>query len=108
MISVMSLDDPYGDMGAGTIWSLVDITEQVASREQLEWSATHDVLTGLANRKVLAQRLARVLESRPRSLPAEVVMLDLDHFKPINDSAGHAAGAPGRRQVTSGGSVGVR
>lgn len=80
------------DHGAGTIWSVVDITEQVAAREQLEWSATHDVLTGLANRKVLAQRLARVLESRPRSMPAEVVMIDLDHFKPINDRAGHAAG----------------
>ncbi len=80
------------DHGAGTIWSVVDITEQVAAREQLEWSATHDALTGLSNRKVLAHRLARVLESRPRSLPAEVVMIDLDHFKPINDRAGHAAG----------------
>jgi diguanylate cyclase (GGDEF)-like protein/PAS domain S-box-containing protein len=83
--------DP-SDAGAGTIWTVADITDQVAAREQLEWSASHDVLTGLANRKVLAQRLTRVMESRPRSLPSEVVMVDLDHFKPINDLAGHAAG----------------
>ncbi len=81
-----------GDPSAGTIWSVVDISEQVASREQLEWSATHDALTGLANRKLLDQRLGRVFEARPHSLPAEVVMIDLDHFKPINDRAGHAAG----------------
>jgi diguanylate cyclase (GGDEF)-like protein len=80
------------DTNAGTIWSINDITEEVAERERLEWSAAHDPLTGLANRKVLQQRLARVFESRPRSLPAEVVMIDLDHFKPINDQAGHAAG----------------
>ncbi len=81
-----------GDASAGTIWTIADISEQVAAREQLEWSATHDVLTGLANRKLFAQRLARVVEALPRSLPAEVVMIDLDHFKPINDRAGHAAG----------------
>ncbi len=81
-----------GDPAAGTIWTIADITDQVAAREQLEWSATHDPLTGLANRKLFAQRLARVLEGRPRSIPAEVVMIDLDHFKPINDRAGHAAG----------------
>ncbi|MGD9832087.1 MAG: diguanylate cyclase [Piscinibacter sp.] len=81
-----------GDPSAGTIWTLADISEQVASREQLEWSATHDALTGLANRKLFAQRLARVVEALPRSLPAELVMIDLDHFKPINDRAGHAAG----------------
>ena len=81
-----------GDPAAGTIWTIADISEQVAAREQLEWSATHDPLTGLANRKLFAQRLARVLEGRPRSIPAEVVMIDLDHFKPINDRAGHAAG----------------
>jgi diguanylate cyclase (GGDEF)-like protein/PAS domain S-box-containing protein len=80
------------DTNAGTIWSVNDITEEVAARERLEWSATHDPLTGLANRKVLQQRLARVFDSRPLSLPAEVVMIDLDHFKPINDQAGHAAG----------------
>lgn len=81
-----------GDQSAGTIWSMVDISEQVAAREQLEWSATHDVLTGLANRKLFTQRLERVFDARPRSLPAELVMIDLDHFKPINDRFGHAAG----------------
>jgi diguanylate cyclase (GGDEF)-like protein/PAS domain S-box-containing protein len=81
-----------GDPSAGTIWTIADISEQVAAREQLEWSATHDVLTGLANRKLFSQRLARVVDALPRSLPAEVVMIDLDHFKPINDCAGHAAG----------------
>ncbi|MFT3957306.1 MAG: diguanylate cyclase [Piscinibacter sp.] len=81
-----------GDLAAGTIWSLADISEQVAAREQLEWSATHDTLTGLANRKLFGQRLERVIDARPRSMPAEVVMIDLDHFKPINDRAGHAAG----------------
>lgn len=80
------------DPGAGTIWTLNDIGEQVAARAQLEWSASHDGLTGLANRKALDNRLAGVFEAMPRSIPAAIVMVDLDHFKPINDTAGHAAG----------------
>jgi diguanylate cyclase (GGDEF)-like protein/PAS domain S-box-containing protein len=77
---------------AGTSWTLNDIDHHVAERAQLEWSATHDVLTGLANRKGFDQRLERVFAARPRSMPVAVVVIDLDHFKPINDSAGHAAG----------------
>lgn len=80
------------DPAAGEIWTLNDITEQRAEREQLEWSATHDVLTGLANRKAFEARLRRLFAGRPASLPAALVMIDLDHFKPINDRAGHAAG----------------
>ena len=80
------------DPDAGTIWTLDDIGAQVEARTRLEWSASHDALTGLANRKALDQRLASVFGVLPRSLPAAVVMIDLDHFKPINDSAGHAAG----------------
>ena len=89
------------DRNAGTIWTLDDIDDHIAARTQLEWSATHDVLTGLANRKVLDQRLAGVFEVLPRSLPAAVVMIDLDHFKPINDQAGHAAGDAMLKAVAS-------
>lgn len=80
------------ERGAGTIWTINDIGDDIKERERLEWSATHDVLTGLANRKVLDHRLQAVFEAMPRSVPAAIVMIDLDHFKPINDSAGHAAG----------------
>jgi diguanylate cyclase (GGDEF)-like protein/PAS domain S-box-containing protein len=77
---------------SGTIWTLADITEQVAARTALEWSASHDVLTGLANRKMFELRATRLLTERPASLPAVVVMIDLDRFKAVNDTAGHAAG----------------
>ena len=80
------------DMHAGTIWTINDIGDDLIERERLEWSATHDALTGLANRKALDQRLKAVFAAMPRSVPAAIVMIDLDHFKPINDSAGHAAG----------------
>lgn len=80
------------DHAAGTIWSLVDIGNEVAARTQLEWSATHDALTGLANRKAFETRLAQIFDSLPRPLPASLLVIDLDHFKPINDASGHVAG----------------
>jgi diguanylate cyclase (GGDEF)-like protein/PAS domain S-box-containing protein len=94
------------DPAAGEIWTLNDVTEQRAEREQLEWSATHDVLTGLANRKAFEARLRRLFAGRPASLPAALVMIDLDHFKPINDRAGHAAGDAMLRAVA--GAIGAR
>lgn len=77
---------------AGTIWTVTDVTSEVAARTQLEWSASHDGLTGLANRHVFEQRLARCFDGLPATLPTAVVMIDLDQFKPVNDRAGHAAG----------------
>jgi diguanylate cyclase (GGDEF)-like protein len=64
----------------------------VAARTQLQWIAHHDPLTGLANRAAFEQRLQKVFAARPRSMPAVLVAIDLDHFKPVNDNAGHAAG----------------
>lgn len=82
-----------GDISAGTIWTLSDIDEQVAEREKLVWSASHDALTGLSNRRLLEAEMSRLLGLPPgRVDPPTLVMIDLDRFKPINDTAGHAAG----------------
>jgi diguanylate cyclase (GGDEF)-like protein/PAS domain S-box-containing protein len=78
------------DVESGTIWTLNDIGEQVAARDLLNWSATHDALTGVGNRRCFEQALHRVFATRPQ--PSALVMIDLDHFKPINDTAGHAMG----------------
>ncbi len=64
-----------------------------AARAELQRHACADPLTGLPNRRLLEQRLARALSAEPR--PAgrlAVLFIDLDGFKPVNDSLGHAAG----------------
>ena len=80
------------DAAAGTIWSVNDVSEQVAARCQLEHAAHHDPLTGAVNRQGFEQALRALFNGQPGTRPASLVMLDLDHFKPINDTAGHAAG----------------
>ncbi|HEY0126107.1 MAG TPA: GGDEF domain-containing protein [Blastococcus sp.] len=72
----------------------VRLTRQLAAREQqMRRQAFTDSLTGLANRALFGDRLAHVLELHARDCrPAAVVFLDLDDFKAVNDSCGHAAG----------------
>jgi diguanylate cyclase (GGDEF)-like protein/PAS domain S-box-containing protein len=72
---------------------LEDISEQVAIRSQLEYQATHDRLTGLYNRHAFETVLARLIESagEGRRLVG-LLYIDLDGFKFINDSLGHAVG----------------
>lgn len=81
-----------GERESGSIWSLYNIDEQIESRQRLEHAALHDPLTGLLNRKGLAGRLAEAFAHRDDGTPASLVLLDLDHFKPVNDMGGHAAG----------------
>ena len=70
-----------------------DITSQVAKAEQLLWASEHDPLTALPNRRSFEKRLNEALETaRRRSKSVGLLLLDLDHFKHVNDSFGHGAG----------------
>lgn len=70
-----------------------DITERKAFEAELRHRATHDMLTGLANRVLLNDRLDAELSGAKRGGGSVAVLfLDLDNFKRINDSLGHAAG----------------
>jgi diguanylate cyclase (GGDEF)-like protein len=67
--------------------SLVDALE--LSRQQLAYDASHDSLTGLANRTLLVRSL---VEAMAKKRPVALVFIDLDHFKTVNDTFGHLAG----------------
>jgi diguanylate cyclase (GGDEF)-like protein/PAS domain S-box-containing protein len=65
--------------------------ERAASRE-LTWRATHDAMTGLVNRVAYENALAELVERRRDGDEHSVIMIDLDRFKIVNDTCGHAAG----------------
>ena len=79
-----------------------DITDRRAESERLSALALQDPLTGLANRTLLADRLDQAVTRTARTYrPLAVLMCDLDRFKPINDTYGHAAGDQVLRDVAT-------
>lgn len=81
--------NPYRIAGSQT-----DITERKKSEQQVLHDALHDPLTGLANRKLLLERISHAIKLARRRVDYAfaVAIFDLDRFKTINDSLGHLAG----------------
>ncbi|WP_412061352.1 putative bifunctional diguanylate cyclase/phosphodiesterase [Rubrivirga sp. IMCC45206] len=69
-----------------------DITKQLATEDDLQRRAHHDPLTGLANRALFTLRLDALVESAGPEGDYAVLYIDLDRFKAVNDTLGHAAG----------------
>lgn len=86
---------------SGAVVVLHDVTQQYRLTQQLSYQATHDALTGLVNRHEFERRLERVLASaRNDGTEHALCFLDLDRFKAVNDTGGHAAGDELLRQIS--------
>jgi diguanylate cyclase (GGDEF)-like protein/PAS domain S-box-containing protein len=90
LMSVRTLLRQSGEV-SGAITSVLDVTDSANARKELEKRATFDALTGSHNRASILSALERELE-RDDGTQAGVVYVDLDGFKSVNDTLGHAAG----------------
>ncbi|MCF4977852.1 EAL domain-containing protein [Pseudomonas gessardii] len=95
-VSVTLVGAPIRSAGkvSGAVLVLHDMTQERQYIANLSWQATHDALTGLANRREFEYRLEQVLHGigRQQSGRHALMFLDLDQFKLVNDTCGHAAG----------------
>ena len=80
-----------GDRSQGTIWIIEDVTEVREQRERLTWTSSHDALTGLSNRPAFESLLEQAT-AQAATAQFCALFIDLDRFKQVNDTGGHAAG----------------
>jgi diguanylate cyclase (GGDEF)-like protein/PAS domain S-box-containing protein len=92
-IETLRTDLRHDENIRGIVLNTRDISERKAFEEQLQHEAFHDPVTNLANRALFRDRVRHALERQSREgQPFSVLFMDLDDFKTINDSLGHAAG----------------
>ncbi|OIQ88661.1 cyclic di-GMP phosphodiesterase Gmr [mine drainage metagenome] len=92
LLSVTALRDEYQNIN-GYLGIAYDISERKRNEEYIRHIALHDVLTGLPNRALLDDRVMVAIEQQHRhSATFALAMMDIDHFKHINDSMGHHMG----------------
>ncbi|MET3116674.1 diguanylate cyclase (GGDEF)-like protein [Undibacterium sp. GrIS 1.8] len=93
VVNVLPISQISSKATTAVLISFTDTTEVRETQRQLQYIASHDALTGLPNRHQLHQRLQHALfNARHNQHKVAVLFLDLDRFKNVNDTAGHAAG----------------
>ena len=91
-VELNEVRDEHGER-SHLIGVLTDITDRKRVEQELRYLANYDTLTGLPNRALLGERLGQaIVNARRGSHKIGVLFLDLDRFKHVNDSMGHAAG----------------
>ncbi|QSA98168.1 EAL domain-containing protein [Methylococcus sp. EFPC2] len=94
---------PISDRAArvrGAVLVCRDVTDIRQATKRLSYQASHDPLTGLVNRQEFERRLERVLSTATAEESHALLYLDLDQFKIVNDTCGHAAGDELLRQIS--------
>lgn len=86
---------------AGMVFAFRNVTVARRVAAELSHQAGHDPLTGLANRRTLERRIARLLKDVGPGVCHSLLYLDLDRFKAVNDTAGHLAGDELLRQLSA-------
>ena len=86
----------------GWVGTYEDITSREMAREKITYAAHHDTLTGLANRTLFNLKLEDAITKAVHfGETSDLLMIDLEHFKPVNDTFGHDAGDALLRQAAS-------
>jgi diguanylate cyclase (GGDEF)-like protein len=85
--------------GGGMVTTHEDITEQLAAEARMRHMATHDALTDLPNRSLFRETVDEACKSDGKSQHFALILINLDHFKTVNDSDGHEMGDKVLRRI---------